>query len=85
MFMAGPASSTAMRCESGPAREGAMQLRRIDLPFALIEQLDVAAQGDGRQTVLRAVAIARRLHFSSGLPKPMLKRSTLKPSFFATQ
>ena len=84
MLKAGPASSTAMRCHVRPAREGARQLRRRHRPFALIEQLDVAAERDGgRCTYSARSAPATRLN--SGLPKPTEKRSTLKPRRRATQ
>src|SRR6202161_460438 len=43
--------------DHGPAGEGAMQLLGADLALALVEQLDVAAQGNGGQAVLGAVGV----------------------------
>src|ERR1700736_934632 len=49
------------------AREGAVQILRRDLAFALVEKLDVAAQGDGRQAILGSISVfadAREQGFS---------------------
>src|SRR6202161_1164099 len=43
--------------DHGPAGEGAMQLLGADLALALVEQLDVAAQGNGGEAVLGAVGV----------------------------
>ena len=56
-FMAGPASSTAIAMRDGAAREGAMQLRGVDIAFALVEELHVAAERNRGQAILGAVAI----------------------------
>src|SRR5882757_1274602 len=39
------------------AREGAVQIFRSDIAFALVQQLDVAAQRDGCQAILGSIGV----------------------------
>ncbi len=64
MLKAGPASSTRIRCQGGLRVNDWEQLGGGDRPFALIEQLHVAAErqhGDGVDRAVLAGALDERL------------------------
>ena len=76
-------AAPAMRCQCGRRVKERAQLLGRHRPLALIEHLDVAAEGNGGDDIFRAVG--RPTRFQIALPKPTEKRSTLKPSRRATQ
>ncbi len=48
--------------QHGPAGEGAMQLGRVHLAFALVQQFDVAAQGNRGHAVFGAIGVLADAH-----------------------